>query len=82
MDRMYASATVLYTAWLLWSWTERTLKRKLPEKSLSEALRLLENVPWVRSSAGKSIREGVPRLSGKQEEVLTALGATRYLPVV
>lgn len=79
---MYASATVLYTAWLLWSWTERTLKGKLPEKSLSEALRLLENVPWVRSSAGKSIREGVPRLSGKQEEVLTALGATRYLPVV
>ena len=38
LDRMYSSATVLYTAWLLWSWTERTLKRKLPEMSLAEAL--------------------------------------------
>jgi len=82
LDRMYASATVLYTAWLLWSWTERTLKRKLPKMSLAEALRLLEKVPWVRSSTGKSVREGVPRLSGRQEEILTALGATRYLPVV
>jgi hypothetical protein len=82
LDRMYASTTVLYTAWLLWSWTERTLKRKLPEMSLSEALGLLEKLPWVRPGAGKSVREGVPRLSGKQEEILTALGATRYLPVV
>ena len=82
LDRMYASATLLYTAWLLWSWTERTLKRKLPEMSLTEALRLLEKVPWVRTAVGKSVREGVPRLSGKQEEILTALGATRYLPVV
>ena len=31
LDRMYSSATVLYAAWLLWSWTERTLKRKLSE---------------------------------------------------
>jgi hypothetical protein len=82
LDRMYASATVLYTAWLLWSWTERTLKRKLPKIGLTEALGLLEKVPWVRTGVGKSVREGVPRLSGKQEEVVTALGATRYLPVV
>ena len=82
LDRMYSSATVLYTAWLLWSWTERTLKRKLPEMSLTEALGLLENVPWVRSGAGKSTRERVPQLAGKQEGILSALGATRYLPVV
>ena len=82
LDRMYSSATVLYTAWLLWSWTERTLKRKLPKTSLTEALGLLENVPWVRSGVGKSAREGVPKLAGKQEEILTALGATRILPVV
>ncbi|MDE1820280.1 MAG: hypothetical protein KGJ23_05815 [Euryarchaeota archaeon] len=82
LDRMYASATILFTAWLLWSWTERTLKRKLPKMSLAEALRLLEKEPRVRTGAGKSVREGVPRLSGKQDEVLTAVGATRYLPVV
>ena len=61
---------------------ERTLKRKLPEMSITEALGLLENVPWMRSGAGKSAREGAPQLAGKQEEILTALGATRYLPVV
>ena len=60
---------------------ERTLKRKLPETSLTEALGLLENVWWVRSDAGKSTREGVPQLAGRQKEILSALDATRYLPV-
>ena len=81
LDRIHSSATVLYTAWLLWSWTEGTLKRKLPETSIIEALRLLENVWWVRSDTGKSTREGVPPLAGRQEEILSALDATRYLPV-
>ncbi len=48
----------------------------------TEALELIENVPWVRSGAGKSTREGVPQLAGKQEGILSALGSTRYLPVV
>ncbi len=82
LDRMYASATVLYMAWLVWSWMEQTLKRKLPETSLTEALGFLENVSWVRPGAGKSAREGVPQPAGKQEEILITLGATRYLPVV
>ena len=82
LDRMYSGATVLCTVWLAWCWTERTLKRKLPEKSLTEALGLLENVPCVSSDAGKSSRGGVPQPAGKQEKILSALGETRYLPVV
>ena len=57
LDRMYSSATVLYTAWLLWILKERTLKRKLPEMSLTEALGLLENVPWMRSGVGKTAQK-------------------------
>lgn len=79
-DHLDAYATVFYTASLLWSWSERTLKRKFPEMSLSEALRLLEHVSWVRFGAGKLIREWATRLTNQQEEILSAVGATRYLP--
>jgi len=79
-DRLDAYATVFYTASLLWSWSERTLKRKFPDMSLSEALRLLEHVSWVRFGAGKIIREWATRLTNQQEEVLSAVGATSYLP--
>ncbi len=79
-DRTDAYATVLYTAALLWSWSEQTLKRKFPEMSLAEALRSLENVSWVRFGVGKTVREWSTRLTEEQEEILSALGATRYLP--
>ena len=79
-DRTDAYATVLYTAALLWSWSEQTLKRKFPEMSLSEALRSLENVSWVRFGVGKKVREWSTRLTGEQEEILSALGAARSLP--
>ncbi len=81
-DRLDAYATSFYTASLLWSWSEQTLQRKYPEMSLAEALGHLENVAWVRFGTGKSVREWCTRLSGKADEILTALGATRYLPVV
>ena len=57
-----------------------TLKRKFPEMSLSEALSHLEHVAWVRFGAGKLVREWATRLTNQQEEILSALGATRYLP--
>ncbi len=81
-DRLGAYATVFYTASLLWSWSEQTLQRKFPEMSLSEALGHLENVAWVRFGTGKLVREWCTRLTGRDEEILSALGATRYLPVV
>lgn len=82
LDCLCAHATIFYAATLLWSWAERTLKRKFPEMSLSEALRLLENVAWVRFKAGKSVREMLTPLGNQQKEILSAVRATRYLPVV
>ena len=81
-DRLEAYATIFYTAALLWSWSEQTLRRKYPERSLSEVLGHLENVAWVRFGVGKSVREWSTRLTDEQKEILSALGATDYLPVV
>ena len=79
-DRVEAYATVVYLAWLLWSWTERKLREKYPEMTLEEAFRLLEGVAWVRFGDGKSVRAWATRLTDKQEEILTALGAKDLLP--
>ena len=79
-DRLDAYATVVYMSYLLWSWAERRLQKKYPNMKLSEAMRIVENVSWVRFGAGKSIREWTTRLTTKQEEVLSAVGATEYLP--
>lgn len=79
-DRLDAYATVVYMAYLLWSWAERRLKEKYPERHLSEALRSLEGVSWVRFGMGKSVREWCTRLTKEQKDLLTALGATGYLP--
>lgn len=43
-DGAGAHATVVYVAYLLWSWAERELQEKYPERSLSEAMRSLENL--------------------------------------
>ena len=80
-DRLDAYATVVYLAYLLWSWAERKLQAKYPERHLSEALRSLESVSWVRFGAGKSVREWVTRLTQEQKDLVTALGATCCLPV-
>lgn len=79
-DRLDAYATVVYVAYLLWSWAERRLQEKYPERHLSEALRALESVSWVRFGAGKSVREWCTRLTKEQKELLATLGASEYLP--
>jgi len=79
-DWLDAYATVVYLAYLLWSWAERRLQEKYPERHLTEALRALESMSWVRFGAGKSIREWVTRLTKEQNDLVTALGATCCLP--
>ncbi len=79
-DRLDAYATVVYLAYLLWSWAERRLQEKYPERHLSEALRALESVSWVRFGSGKSVREWCTRLTKEQKDLLTALGAACCLP--
>ena len=78
-DRLDAYATVVYLAYLLWSWAERRLQAKYPERHLGEAMRSLENLAWVRFGAGKSIREWTTRLTAEQEKLLTAVGAVQYV---
>ena len=75
-DRLDAYATVVYMAYLLWSWAERRLKEKYPEKSLPEALRSLEHFSWVRFGAGNSIREWTTCPTIEQKKILSAVGAT------
>ncbi|MEM0129163.1 MAG: hypothetical protein QXG65_03245, partial [Thermoplasmata archaeon] len=66
-------------AYLLWSWAERRLKEKFPERSLSDAMRSLENLAWVRFGTGKSVREWATRLTTEQEKVLAAVSAVKYV---
>jgi hypothetical protein len=79
-DRVEAYATVVYMAWLLWTWTQRRLRNKFPDMTLEEAFHLLEGVSWVRFGSGKSVRAWATRLTQKQEEILSAVGATDLLP--
>ena len=79
-DRLDAYATVVYLAYLLWSWAERKLRAKYPERRLSEALRTLESLSWVRFGAGKSVREWNTRLTKEQRDLLSAIGGLELLP--
>lgn len=78
-DRLDAYATVIYIAYLLWSWAERHLREKYPAKRLAEALRLVERVSWVRFGTRKYVREWATKLTKEQEQILTAVGAVDYL---
>ena len=78
-DRLDAYSTVVYLAYLLWNWAERRLREKYPEYHLAEALRLLENVSWVRFGVGKSVREWATRLTEEQEKLLAAVRAVQYV---
>lgn len=53
----------------------------IPRASLTEALRTLESLAWVRSGSGKSARVRPMKPNDEQKELLAALGATRYLPI-
>jgi hypothetical protein len=79
-DRVEAYATIVYIAWLLRSWTERKLRNKFPDLTLEEAFRLLEGVAWIRFGADKSTRAWATRLTQRQEQILSAVGATDLLP--
>lgn len=79
-DRIDAYATVIYMSYLLWSWAERKLKQKFPEMTLSEAMRIVENISWIKFGTGKLVREWSTRLTIKQEEILSAVGAVQYVP--
>ena len=78
-DRLDAYATVVYVAHLLWSWAERRLQEKYPERSLSHAMRSLKNVAWVRFGVGKSVRQWATRLTTEQEKVLATVSAVQYV---
>lgn len=80
-DRIEAYATVVYLAYLLWSWSERKLRPKYPGMTLEEAFHTLGEVAWIRFGAGKSVRDWTTRPTEDQAGLLDALGATAYLPV-
>ncbi|EQD31984.1 transposase IS4 family protein [mine drainage metagenome] len=90
-DRLESYATIVYVAYLLWSWAERKLtaawpeaarevRKKYPTLTLSRAVDLLEGVSWVRFGAKKSVRDWTTRLTDVQEEILGPLGAKKFLP--
>lgn len=78
-EKIEAYTTVVYVAYLLWSLVQRTLREKLGSLSVSGALKLLEDVHWVRFGSGKTEHEWVTKLSSEQERVLKALGAVPLL---
>ena len=80
-DRIEAYATVVYLAYLLWSWAERKLRAKYPERTLEEAFHTLGEVAWIRFGTRKSVRDWTTRTTTEQAELLSTLGATDYLPV-
>ena len=80
-DRIEAYATGVYLAYLRWSWAERRLRAKYPERTLEEAFPTLGEVAWNRFGARKSVRDGTTRTTTEQAERLRTLGATAYLPV-
>ena len=80
-DRIEAYATVVYLAYLLWSWAERKLRGKYPDMTLEEAFHPLGEVAWIRSGARKSVRDWTTRTTTEQAELLRTLGATDHLPV-
>ena len=91
--RITAYSTVMYVAWLLWSWGERrlqevwegvdkNLREKYPHPTLSSALEFLEGIHWVRLGAGKSVHEWTTRLSEVQKAILRSVGGTRHLPCI
>ena len=80
VDRIEAYATVVYMAYLLWSWAQRKLRKKMPEETMEGALRSLGGVHWLRLGMEKSVRDWCTRLTDRQEEVLKTFGARSILP--
>ncbi len=79
-DRVDAYATVFYLAYLLWSWAERRLQERFPDRTLADAFRSLDTVHWIRFGAGKNVRDWATRLTSDQRKVLSATSSLQYLP--
>jgi hypothetical protein len=80
-DRIEAYSTVIYLAYLLWTVTERKIRKKYPNMTLAQALSSVEDVSWIRFGTGKSIRDWTTNLTRDQEKILGHVGAIEVLPV-
>lgn len=79
LDRVHAHATLVYLAWLLWSWAERHLHEKSPRMSLDQALATLESVHLVTFASQNTLHRWPTRLNDEQEKLLKQLGALKTL---
>lgn len=79
-DRLLAYSTVVYTSYLLWSWSARTLKNKIAGMTVERALSTLDGVGWVRFGHNKSVHEWVSQLTDEQSGILHSIGAEEFLP--
>ena len=80
-DRIDAYTTVLYIAYLLWSWAEHTLRDKFPAMTLQQALNSLSDVSIVTFQSDKFMHRWTTRLTDEQDKLLSLFGATKYLHV-
>ncbi len=80
-DRIDAYTTVLYMAYLLWSWAEHTLRDKFPAMTLQQALNSLSDVSIVTFQSDKFMHRWTTRLTDEQDKLLSLFGATKYLHV-
>lgn len=56
-NRLLAYSTVVYTSYLLWSWSARTLKNKIAGMTAERALSTLDGVGWMRFGRNKSVHK-------------------------
>ena len=80
-DRIEAYSTINYLVYLIWAAADQTLKREKPNMTLMEALTLVEDVTWIRSSNRKSDRYWITDLTGDQRDILNIFGALKTIPV-
>ncbi|MBI5242666.1 MAG: transposase [Elusimicrobia bacterium] len=79
-DRIDAYTTVVYMAYLLWSWAQQRLKEKYPSLTVTQALKLVGDVHAVRFQSGKRTLEWTTRRTPEQEKIMKLVGALRLLP--
>jgi len=80
-DRIDAYSTIVYLAYLLWSWTERKLRETFPDMTLSQALDIVEDVNFVKFKTGRKMTAWITKLNKDQKEIMKHLGALNILPV-
>ena len=55
-------------------------KQKYSDMTICETIRSIENVMVVKFGTNKLVMEGSTRHTDEQEELLSAISATRFLP--